>query len=139
MNIPTNRNSNRDTFVTFIKRRWQLPAQAATPRRLAATCSAQIRGVDLTLDLHRIDVVTARDHHVLGAAHEMNVAVRVDPTEIASNEEAVRPEFLCSLFRHPPVAAKDVWALDLDDAALPSRDGFAAVHGADAYVDAGER
>jgi hypothetical protein len=44
MNIPTNTNSNRDTFVTFIKRRWQLRAQAATPRRPAATCSAQIRG-----------------------------------------------------------------------------------------------
>jgi hypothetical protein len=119
MNIPTNCNSNRDTFVTFIKRRWQLRAQAATPWSPAATCSAQIRGVDLILDLHWIDVVTARDHHVLGAAHEMNVAVRVDPTEIASNEEAVRPEFLRSLFPYPPVAAKDVWALDLDDADLP--------------------
>jgi hypothetical protein len=44
MTIPTNRNCNRDAFVTFIKRRWQSHAEAATPRCPAATCSAQIRG-----------------------------------------------------------------------------------------------
>jgi hypothetical protein len=44
MNIPTSRNSNRGNFVTFIKRRWQLRARAATRRCPAATCSAQIRG-----------------------------------------------------------------------------------------------
>jgi hypothetical protein len=31
MTIPTNRDCNRDTFVTFIKRRWESHARAAAP------------------------------------------------------------------------------------------------------------
>src|SRR5580658_6957988 len=95
--------------------------------------------VDLSLNLFRINVESSGYHEVLGATDEVNIAVRVDPTQIPGNEESVRSELLHCLFRHPPIPTKDVWALDFDDADLPFRDNFAAVQIADTHIDAWER
>ena len=45
--------------------------------------------VEQHLDLLRIDVVAARDHQVLGAADDRDIAVGIDLAEIAGDEEAV--------------------------------------------------
>ena len=47
-------------------------------------------GVDLALDLLRIDVVAAGDDQVLAAADDVDVAALVDLAEVAGDEEAVR-------------------------------------------------
>lgn len=49
--------------------------------------------VDLAFDLLRIDVVSTRNHQVLAAADDVDIAVPVDLAEIAADEETVGGEF----------------------------------------------
>src|SRR5690349_177885 len=46
-------------------------------------------GVDLVLDLFRVDVEAPGDHEVLAAPKNMQIAALADPAEIAGDEEAV--------------------------------------------------
>ena len=50
-------------------------------------------GVDLGLDLFRIDVEAAGDDEILAAPDDVDVAALVDLAEIAGDEEPVRAEF----------------------------------------------
>ena len=95
--------------------------------------------VQQELDLLWIDVVAAGDDEVLGAADDGDVAVGALRGEVAGDEEAVRAEFLRSLFRHVPVALEDVAALDLDDAHLAGRHRPSRLGVRDAQVHAGQR
>src|SRR5690242_14808738 len=54
--------------------------------------------VDLVLHFLRIDVVAARDHEILAAADDVHIAARIDPAEIARDEEPVRSELGLGLF-----------------------------------------
>ena len=48
-------------------------------------------GGDGVLDVGGVDVVAAADDHVLAAAHDVEVAVRVEPAEVAGHQPAVHP------------------------------------------------
>ena len=78
-------------------------------------------GVDLALDLLRVDVEAAGDDEVLAAADDRDVAVVADQPEVAGDEEAVGAELGRGLLRHPPVALEDVRPLHLDHADLALR------------------
>ena len=91
--------------------------------------------VDLALDLLRIDVEAAGDDQVLGAPDDRDVAARVDPSEIAGDEETVGAELGRGLVGHPPIALEDVRAADLDHAELAVGQWSAGLGIGDADLD----
>src|SRR5262249_13017774 len=94
--------------------------------------------VDYALDLLGVDVEAAGDDEVLGAADDREIAVGVEPADVAGPEEAVRPELAARLLRVAPAAPEDVGAVDLEVADRARRQRLAG--GADdAERDAGQR
>jgi hypothetical protein len=77
--------------------------------------------VDQAFDLFGIDVIAARDHQILVAPDDAQIAVIADLAQIAGDEEPVLAEFRGGLFRHLPIALKDVGAAHLDGADLALR------------------
>ena len=73
-------------------------------------------GVQQHLDLFGIDVVTAGDDQILGAADDGDIAVCVDLPQITGDEPAVGAQILGGFVGHLPVAGKDVRAAHLDHA-----------------------
>src|SRR6185437_16198389 len=96
-------------------------------------------GVDLALDFLRIDVEAARNHEILAAADDVDIALAVDLAEIAGDEEAVVAEFRLGLLRHAPIALEHIRALDLDHADRVSGDHLAGFGIGDAHGNAGQR
>ena len=96
-------------------------------------------GVEEGLDLLGVDVVAAGDDQVLVAPDDVDMAVGVDPAQVAGDEEAVGAEFRRRPVRHPPVAQEDVRAAHLDLADLALRQGLAGVGVGDAQRHAGQR
>ncbi len=63
--------------------------------------------VERRLDLGRIDVLAARDQHVLGAVEQVHVAVGVDPRDIAGPQPTVG-QHLAAEFGQVEVALGDI-------------------------------
>ena len=74
--------------------------------------------VDFRLHLLRVDVKAARNDEVLRAAHDREISVFIDPAQVAGDEEPVVAKLVRRLFRHVPVAAKDVRTRHLHNARL---------------------
>ena len=62
------------------------------------------------LYLNRINVEPARDHQILGAPHDLHIAVGIDLPQIAGDKPAIGPQFFAGFFGHLPVACKDIGA-----------------------------
>ena len=71
------------------------------------TCALRDRGMleQHLLDLARVDVLAAADHHVLDAADDVDVAVRVHHAEVAGVHPAGRVDRLGGRLVVVPVAA----------------------------------
>src|SRR5699024_4860860 len=93
--------------------------------------------VDHLLDFLRVDVVAARDHEILGAPDDADIAARIDRAEIAGDEKSVRAELFGRLLGHLPVALEDVRTAHLDHADLARRHDAAAFRLGNAELDAG--
>src|SRR5205807_7869159 len=63
--------------------------------------------VEELLDLARIDVLAAADHHVLDPADDVAIALRVDRREVAGVHPARRVDRLARLLRVVPIAEHD--------------------------------
>ena len=70
--------------------------------------------VDEVLDFGRVDVLAARDDHVLEPVRDVEVAVGVEIAEVAGAEPAVRRERAGRRLGEVEVAREDVRAGDLD-------------------------
>ena len=62
------------------------------------------------LDLARVEVFAAADHHVLDAADNVAIAFVVDDREIASVHPAIAVEHLAGFCRFIPIAEHDAVA-----------------------------
>ena len=85
--------------------------------------------VDGVLDLHGVDVLAARDEHVLPAIHDVVVAVLVHPSRVAGVEPPVLGERIPVHVRAVPVTGGDVRPADHQ---LP---GLVRAQGASSLVD----
>ena len=72
------------------------------------------------LDRHRVDVVAAADDQVLGPAGDPQVAVRVEPAEVAGVDPA-RLDEGAAVVRVAQVAGEHAGAVHRDDADLVDR------------------
>ena len=77
--------------------------------------------VEKFLDLARIEVLAAADHHVLDAADDVAVALGVDGGEIAGVHPAAGVEHLGGLLRLVPIAEHHGVAAGAEFAALAAR------------------
>src|SRR5262245_35770801 len=84
-----------------------------------------VHGVEHILDFLRIDVVAASYDEILGAPDDGDAATGFAHSDVAGDEVAVAPEFLCSLFRHSPVALENIRTADFDNTWLAVRHGLA--------------
>src|SRR6266481_82696 len=81
------------------------------------------------LDLARVEVLTAADHHVLDAADDVAVALRIDDGDIAGVHPATGIEHVGGLFGFVPIAQHDAVAAGAQFAP------FAARHDASLEID----
>src|SRR6185503_13767653 len=82
------------------------------------------QGIQRQLDLFRVNVVSATDDQILGAADDGHIAFTVDDTDVSGAKIPVRSEFLACLLGHAPVAGEHVFALDLNTADFAPRKRF---------------
>ena len=73
------------------------------------------------LDLARIEVLAAADHHVLDAADDVAIALGVDHGEVAGVHPAVGVEHVGGLLRLVPIAQHHAVAAGAEFAALAAR------------------
>src|SRR3984893_7010343 len=81
------------------------------------------------LDLARIEVLAAADHHVLDAAGDVAIALGVDHGDIAGVHPAAGIEYVGGFFFFVPIAQHDAVAAGAEFAA------FAAGHDAALEID----
>ncbi len=81
--------------------------------------------VEILLDLARIEVLAAADHHVLDAADDVAVALVVDGGEIAGVHPAAVVQHLGGLLRFVPVAQHDAVAARAQFTGLAARHDLA--------------
>src|ERR1700761_9198437 len=77
--------------------------------------------VEEFLDLTRIEIFAASDHHVLDAADDVAIALIVDDAEIAGMHPAIRVEHVGGLFRLVPIAEHDAVAAGAEFAPRTTR------------------
>src|SRR5262249_35092612 len=97
------------------------------------------QGVDRGFDLAWIDVEAAADNEVLGAPDDVEIAVRIDPAEIAGDKISIVAEFLRGFFGALPIARKDIRPFDLDDAGFALRQNLSGLMARNAQGDARKR
>src|SRR5262249_26876225 len=73
------------------------------------------------LDLARIEVLAAADHHVLDAADDVAIALVVDGGEVAGVHPALGIEHVAGLLRLVPIAEHDAVAAGAELAAFTAR------------------
>src|SRR6478752_2943784 len=86
------------------------------------------------LDLARVHVEPAADDQLLHPVHDEEIAVLVDPADIATAEPAVRRDRRGRRIRQIPVALHDVVTADLDLATFAGRH-FVSVRVDNAHLD----
>src|SRR4029079_9012373 len=77
--------------------------------------------VEEFLDLARIEVFAAADHHVLDAADDVAIAFRIDDGDVAGVHPALGVEHIGGLFCFVPIAQHDAVAAGAEFAALAAR------------------
>src|SRR4029453_7578060 len=70
------------------------------------------------LDLARIEIFAAADHHVLDAADDVAIALGIDDGEVAGVHPAIGVEHVGGLFALVPIAQHDAVAAGAEFAAL---------------------